>query len=368
MRAHLVMAAVVSVSLTAACSGAGTSSRSEADNATSTFTGSGAILPPPEDPPWTPAPGQPTTVPDAPKLRLPRLEKLPSTRVVVDGAPAALLASPGTLWVQQHRGYELTRVDPERAKVVDNVNVGLMGCGELAWAAGSVWETGCGITPGLVRIDGASTEVVDTLPFKGLGSAYLDGEIWATTEYDGVSELRRVDVAHLDEGRRVPIPGMLLDGGVVAVAGSLWVSDESAAMVYQVDPGSEEVVAAIPMPVPPDVGNMIEHDGAAWYVDMSLGVLIRVDPEDGSTKLLRVRTQRPSEYRGIAASTAPGPPGRLWVRGGDKEVWLVDTRHDRVLRRIAVIDGGGGDVQQIGDTLWVSSFATNEVQRISLGS
>ena len=81
-----------------------------------------------------------------------------------------------------------------------------------------------------------------------------------------------------------------------------------------------------------------------------------------------MRTQRPSEYRGIAASTAPGPRGRLWVRGGDKEVWLVDTRHDRVLRRIAVIDGGGGDVQQIGDTLWVSSFATNEVQRISLGS
>ena len=38
-----------------------------------------------------------------------------------------------------------------------------------------------------------------------------------------------------------------------------------------------------------------------------------------------------------------------------------------VLRRIAVLDGGGGDVQQIGDTLWVSSFATDEVQRVSLG-
>ena len=89
--------------------------------AKSAYTGSGAILPPPEDPPWTPAPGQPTAVPDAPKIRLPRLEKLPSTTVVVDGAPAALLASPGALWVQQHRGYELTRVDPARAKVVDSV-------------------------------------------------------------------------------------------------------------------------------------------------------------------------------------------------------------------------------------------------------
>ncbi len=54
------------------------------------------------------------------------------------------------------------------------------------------------------------------------------------------------------------------------------------------------------------------------------------------------------------------------MRNGDAEVWLVDTRHDRVLRRIAVLDGGGGDVQQIGDILWVSSFATDQVQGIEL--
>ena len=114
-------------------------------------------------------------------------------------------------------------------------------------------------------------------------------------------------------------------------------------------------------------GSSSSTTAAAWYVDPSLGVLVRIDPADGSTRLLKVRTGTASEYRGLAASTAPGPLGRLWVRSGDKEVWLVDTRHDRVLRRIAVIDGGGGDVQQIGDTLWVSSFATNEVQRISLG-
>jgi hypothetical protein len=84
---------------------------------------------------------------------------------------------------------------------------------------------------------------------------------------------------------------------------------------------------------------------------MSLAVLVRVDPGDGSTRLLKVRMHRPSEVRTIAASTALGPPGRLWVRGGDIEVWLVDTRHDRVPPGIAVLDGDGRDVQQIGDTL-----------------
>ena len=366
MRGQLLVTVVVGVGLTAACSGQDGSSEPAARD--SSYTGSGAILPPPEDPPWTPAPGQPTVVPDAPKIRLPRLEKLPSTSVAVDGAPAALLASPGTLWVQQHRGYELTRLDPEQGTIVDSVNVGLMGCADLAWAVGSVWETGCSITRGLVRVDGDTTDVGDTVYLSGHGSAYLDDEIWMTNIYDGVAELRRIDAAHVDEGRPVPVPGLLVDGGAVAAAGSIWVSDDRAAMVYQVDPDSEDVVAVTPIPVPPDTGELIAHDGAAWYVDMELGVLVRVDPVDGSTRLLKVRFKRASEYRGIAASTAPGPPGRLWVRNGDKQVWLVDTRHDRVLRRIAVIDGGGGDVQQIGDTLWVSSFATNEVQRISLGS
>ena len=350
MRSRLMVSVAVGAALTAACSG------TPADPAAGD-SGTPSSLP-----------SAATAVPDQPPLRLPDLEELPSTSLLVHGAPAALTTSPGTLWVQQHRGDELTRVDAERGRILDTVNVGRLGCGDLLWAAGSVWQTGCGMTPGLVRIDGETTEVTDTLDLGGLGAAYLDGEIWSATFEGAVAELRRIDAAQVDEGHPVPVPGLLLDGGVVTAAGSIWVGDESAALVYQVDPTAEEVVAVIPMPVPPDKGNMIEHDGAAWYVDMSLGVLVRVDPLDGSTRLLKVRLGRPSEYRGLAASTALGAPGRLWVRSGDEEVWLVDTRHDQVMRRIAVLDGGGGDVQQIGDSLWVSSFATNEVQRISLAN
>jgi hypothetical protein len=45
----------------------------------------------------------------------------------------------------------------------------------------------------------------------------------------------------------------------------------------------------------------------------------------------------------------------MWIRSGDEEVWLVDTRRDRVLRRVAVQPGRGGDVQEIGGALWVSA-------------
>lgn len=79
-----------------------------------------------------------------------------------------------------------------------------------------------------------------------------------------------------------------------------------------------------------------------------------------------MRTDKPSSSWGVAASAAPGRPGHVWVRSGDDEVWLVDTVSDAVVRRVADA-GRGGDVQQVGDVLWVSSFMHDVVERIPLG-
>ena len=347
MRARLV--AILAISAAVAAAGCTGTADPDADGTRS---------------PSPPVPSAPTAVPEAQDVTLPRLERLVSTTLQIEGAPAALVASPGALWVQQHRGYELTRVDTRRGIVSDRVDVGIAGCGDLVWEAGSVWVTGCAITPGLVQVDGATTELAETINLSGLASS-SSHEIWMSHLDDGVGQLRRIDADDVDQGRMVPVPGLLEDGSVAVAAGSIWVADAGIGLVYQLDPTSEEVLGVTPMPVPPDTSYLIEHDGAAWYVDASIGVLVRIDPDDGSTRLLDVRTEKPSEYWGAAASTAPGPPGRLWVRSGD-EAWLVDTRRDQVLRRIALLDGSGGDVQQIGGSLWVSSFATNQVQRIEL--
>ena len=51
--------------------------------------------------------------------------------MVVDGGPAALLAKLGTpLGYSNSGGYEPISVDPEQAKVIDSVIVGLVGCGQ----------------------------------------------------------------------------------------------------------------------------------------------------------------------------------------------------------------------------------------------
>ena len=302
------------------------------------------------------------------KFPVPRLERLPSRVKELAGAPAALVHSGGALWAKSHRAFSLFKVDPATGKVLEEVITDELGCGDLVGGGGSVWVTGCGSAPDLVEVDERTGAVVSTSELTGIGTAIRSGELWIGDEHEGGGVgLWRGRVADLTRGQVVRVPGLALPTGVVALGDSIWVGDESSAVVYRIDPDSDRVRSAIPMPIPPERGYLIEHDGAPWYHDIGSGEFIRIDPRTEKLRRLEVRADRPTQYQGLGASTAPGPPGRLWVRSGDDEVWLIDTRADEVLRRIKVIDGGGGDVQQVGAWLWVASFGTDQLQRISLG-
>jgi streptogramin lyase len=322
-----------------------------------------------------------TSEPSAPPLVLPDVEELPSEKIYLkrkDGrepvvAPAALLDAAGSLWLQDHRGRapHLTRIDPQSGQVISQTQTGRIGCGDLAYAGNAILWTGCNIAPGLVSIDVDTGEVTQRHNLCGLGPAVLEDEIWMPTQLRcevPPSSLSRLPLTGLESGSVVPVPGLLDgDGGAVAVAGSIWVTDKRGAVVYKIDPDTQDVVAAVPMPLPPASAYLIEHDGAPWYYDAELGRLARIDPATLQVRLLDAKFEKPHHYWGVAASTALGGDGWLWVRSGDGEVWLLDTRGDTVLRRIAVDRwGGGGDVQQIGDTLWVSGFANQSIQRIHL--
>lgn len=219
---------------------------------------------------------------------------------------------------------------------------------------------------------GTST-VSGEYPWTGLGPAVVGEELWLPTDPGAGSRsasLSRVTVDGSVEAPMVEVPGLTSgDGGAVFVNGSVWVADAASAIVYQVDPRSGAVLAAVPMPMTAGTPYLLAHDHAPLYYDAARGALVRIDPRTLEVDRLAVGVERPSQYWGVAASTAPGAQGRLWVRSGDGEVWLVDTRADSVLRRIAVdSSGAGGDVQQIGDDLWVSGFATGTVERIDLTS
>lgn len=296
---------------------------------------------------------------------LPPLETLPSTEAAVDGAPASLLHAFGAVWAMGHRSTELRRLDPVTGDVTGEIDVGVLGCGDLIEAAGFIWVSGCGPTPYLARVNPATNEV-QTVRTSGLGVAELDGKVWFARSPDETGRIRRADPAALQAAESFAVPGLRGAEGVVGIGDSVWVSDERTAIVYQLDASNGEVRAAIPMPLEAGKGYLIEHDGAPWFVDAEQGALVRVDPDTGTPTLLEIRLEKPPTYWGIAASSAPGQPGGLWMRSGSDEAWLLDTRADEVLRRVAVVAGGGGDVQEVDGALFVASFGTHRVQRISL--
>lgn len=309
----------------------------------------------------SPTPPQTTPAP------LPVLEKLPSTDATLDGAPGAVLWAHGALWVMSHRGTTLYRIRATDLAVTGSVDTGVLGCGDIVAGAGSLWVSGCSATPGLVRVDPRRPRVESThVELDGLGPGFHAGDLWIAAGSGGVFGLRRGNPERLEEAHEVPVVGLGLDAGVVESAGAVWVGDQDA-VVYRVDPRTEQVVAAVPLPLDPGQPYLIAHDGAPWYIDHSMGAVARVDPATNAPTVLTLRPVRPPEYRGVAASTAPGRPGELWVRSGSDEAWLIDTRQDKVVRRVAIADGGGGDLEEVDGVLWVAHFGLDTLERITLG-
>ena len=221
----------------------------ESDSATGA-DGQGAL---PSTPVYTkPIPPPPRPVKVQRNFPVPRLERLPSQTTDIAAAPMALVSSGDALWVKSHRGLSLFKVDLATGKVLDEVNTGQLGCGDLTAGAGSVWVTGCGDVPELVEVDQRTGKVASTSERMGLGLVIRSGELWIGDEINsGGVGLWRGPVAHLDRGRFVRVPGLIFPVGVVAVGDSIWTGDESSAVVYRIDPDSDRVRSAIPMPIPP---------------------------------------------------------------------------------------------------------------------
>lgn len=308
------------------------------------------------------------SLPPKQAVPLPPLEQLRSTMVpVASKAPAALAASSTALWVQSHRSTVLSRIDLTTSRVTAEVRVDQLGCGDITVGAGAVWQTGCGVSPGMVRVD-EQTQTVSGVPVNGLGAAILGGEVWIGADASGATnQVHRFNATSLAEGVPVPVPGLSDGGGgTVAAAGAIWTTATHGAVVHRIDPATGRVTAAIPLPTTADYGYLVVVDDAPLFTDPSSGILAPIDPLTDTGRILAVRTDKPSSYWGVAASASPDRPGHVWVRSGDDEVWLVDTASDVVVRRLAVDAGRGGDVQQVGDVLWVSSFTHDAVERIPL--
>ena len=101
----------------------------------------------------------------------------------LSGAPTAVGAGFGSLWVASHRGSLLYRIDPDTNAIEAQIVMGTEQCGELAFGDELVWVHSCGNFNSSFRVDPLTNAVVGSDRWPGLSVGFGAGSLWAVLEY-----------------------------------------------------------------------------------------------------------------------------------------------------------------------------------------
>jgi peptide/nickel transport system substrate-binding protein len=251
-----------------------------------------------------------------------------SDRVVsatpLSGAPGAVTAGYGSVWVADPAGQDVSRVDPATGDLVEKIPVdgepgSIVSGGGAIWVASTVDATVRRINP---TVD-AVTQTV-RLPGANPGAiAYGAGRLWVADAADHA--LFEIDPTTGIRQRTLSLD--LQPSALVVADGTIWIAGYNSATVERLDPASGHVLARI------DVGDgpaaLAFEDGAVWVANSIDATVSRIDPDTGAV------TATIPVVSGPTALTTAG--GSVWVAdqyGG--AIARIDPADDRVANTIAI--------------------------------
>ncbi len=227
-------------------------------------------------------------------------------------------------------------------------------CGAMTVAFGSLWVANCR-DRSLYRIDlAASPRVVATIatgladPRGELSVADGAGSIWVLSDQTGV--LSRIDPGSNKVVATIPVKPNSF--AAVFGFGSVWITNTGApksgepGSVQRIDPSFNKVVATIPVgPVP---RFLAAGEGGVWTLNQGDGSVTRIDPASNSA-VAAIAVEVPGGGGDIAAGA-----GRVWVRASKVLLSAIDPATNRVTARYGP-PGGSGAVRVAGDLVWVTA-------------
>jgi YVTN family beta-propeller protein len=159
--------------------------------------------------------------------------------VRVGDGPSALVVTSGSVWVANTLSASVWKIDPASDHVVGKFPVGSEPAG-LAAGAGSVWvaDQGDATVYRLNQQTGAQDAHPKTVGQGPIGVAFGDGAAWVASSIDGT--LSRIDAQSEIE---TTLTVGLGPHDVVVAPGQVWVSDEYAHKVVEVNPSSPLTIA-----------------------------------------------------------------------------------------------------------------------------
>jgi streptogramin lyase len=194
--------------------------------------------------------------------------------------PTALyMTDTGPLWVSEHHGGVIVRLDERTGRVVQTVRVGragLPGAGSILSVGPDLWVAHV-TDQNLVEVDPSKGSVVARVPL-GVDacerSGLAAGVIWACLIDDSDNEsVRRLDPATGALGPAVSFPAAT--GPAAEIAGAPWVPvlDE----LVRMDPATGRAVSAVSVDVPGlNIQFALEAFGSVWLLSDD-GRVVRLD-------------------------------------------------------------------------------------------
>ncbi|HVF12448.1 MAG TPA: hypothetical protein VNA87_05110 [Actinomycetota bacterium] len=309
-----------------------------------------------------------TDTSDDPEASVSEAAPLPTTSYPTDSLPAfveaeiAVGSGPGYLtvaaddvWVGNHPGQSISRIDPHTNEVTATIDIR----GEptaMATGFGGVWTHTVLQTNHLLKIDPETNDIVGKLPYPGMGGSINGitagaGSMWFALDNGSVLQ---VDPSGTKVIAKVRITKRCL-GMITYGAGSVWYACGTRDL-WRIDVATLEVDR---FEVGPGSTNPTFGLGSVWVPSPPSGRVARVDPSTGEV----VDTFRVGET--VDQVRIDGQD--LWVRLSPRELVRVDSRTLKIVQRFegfptAPIPGGGLTIAN--GSVWVANFGTGTVWRI----
>ena len=128
-------------------------------------------------------------------------------QLAIGRAPLDVAEAAGSVWVTNHRGPTLYRIDPASNKVTQRVDLGQDTGGVTGYAFDLLWIPGQADSDHATVVDPVKGEVVGTIPSKA-GLGFAPDAVWTATDY-GPSGTIRIDPVSLTPMAPLanPVPG-----------------------------------------------------------------------------------------------------------------------------------------------------------------
>jgi len=263
--------------------------------------------------------------------------------------PEAAVAGFGSIWIPNHRGGSLTRVEPATNQATE-IELGVSRTNNIVvFGAGSVWigvwtEPDTGMD--WLRIDPTSNTIVGKVRVLGRG-AFGAGRLWI----HDAGRLSVLDPRHNKVAQTVTVTEYDDETGVAYGDKAVWVATSRHGL-FRVSPKTLKTLARID-----DVSAWkVFSDGKeVWTVDEANGTITRIDTRRNAVDVTL-------QTRGAVFGRIVGET--LVVQGGE---WLtiVDIPTVSIVAEYQLREGEGGGYPEIAfGSLWVPNFEGTTVARI----